>query len=320
MKRILSVTLLLVLLVAGLGWLFGGRAAAQEERPATQVSEPAGTFPDKSFVHLATAENTSAAATYVDHPYLNENPNAIFFVTQNYNPAWAEVGVYNDHEVGVFYSASEEEWSIYNEDQAAMVEGAAFNVLIADPNILDFVHTTTAENITNNWTDLDHPNANGNPSAIVFTTHNYNPDGGVGEYHDHSLGVWYSKSSRWAIFNQDLVNMPVDVDFNVYVAPTNPNIFVHTATVSNTFDNWTYIDHPVTNGNPAAHVIVTQNWSVNGVYNDKAIGVWYTGTHWAIFNQDESPMPEGAAFNVRVSTKYIYLPMIQYDHVHAANP
>ena len=114
--------------------------------------------------------------------------------------------------------------------------------------------------------------------------------------------------------------MAEGVDFNGYVGQADRFNFVHTATVTNTVKNWTAIDHPMANGNPAAHIIVTQNWSVNGVYNDKAVGVWYNGTQWAIFNQDESAMPERAAFNVRVITRYSYLPMIQYDHAHAANP
>jgi hypothetical protein len=329
MKRVFSVAFLLTLLVVSLGWAVSRGVAAQGElsRPAGVAHEPAGVFHPKTFVHQATAENIVDDLTLIDHPYTNNNPDAILLVTQNWNPAWAGDGTYNNHDVGVFYDSIEQKWAIYNEDNTVMTEGAAFNILIPNPVFNVFVHTTTAENNALNWTNLDHPVTNGNPEAIVFATHNYNPPGGgSGEYHDHSLGVWYSKSSRWAIFNQDIATMAEGVGFNVWAttaySSTDLAVFVHTANVTNTVLNWTELDHPLANGNPAAHIIVTQNWSVNGVYNDKAIGVWYDDDDgiWGIFNQDESAMPLGAAFNVRISSRYLYLPMIQYDEANVTQP
>jgi hypothetical protein len=85
--------------------------------------------------------------------------------------------------------------------------------------------------------------------------------------------------------------------------------FVHVATIANTDPDLsdcgpsgycTIIDHPLTNGDATAILIVTQNWSVNEVFNAHPIGVWYDGTHWQIFNQDLAAMPAGAAFNVLV--------------------
>ncbi|MBU1877357.1 MAG: hypothetical protein KJ734_00240, partial [Chloroflexi bacterium] len=43
--------------------------------------------------------------------------------------------------------------------------------------------------------------------------------------------------------------------------------FVHTTTAANTSGNYTYIDHPLTNNNPNAIVLVTQNWNPGGVGN-----------------------------------------------------
>lgn len=34
------------------------------------------------------------------------------------------------------------------------------------------------------------------------------------------------------------------------------------------------------------------------MFNDHPVGVFYTGLHWAIFNQDGSSMPPNAAFHV----------------------
>ena len=81
--------------------------------------------------------------------------------------------------------------------------------------------------------------------------------------------------------------------------------FVHTATNTNTSGNHTYIDHPLTNNNPNAIVLVTQNWNPGGVgnkYNSHPIGVYYSSGEqkWAVFNQDLASMPTGAAFNVLI--------------------
>src|SRR5688500_10320127 len=80
-------------------------------------------------------------------------------------------------------------------------------------------------------------------------------------------------------------------------------LFVHTATVANVLGNWTTISHPSLDGNPNAIVLITPNWNpggVGGTYNDHEVGIYYTGTNWAIFNQDLALMPAGPAFNVYI--------------------
>jgi hypothetical protein len=79
--------------------------------------------------------------------------------------------------------------------------------------------------------------------------------------------------------------------------------FVHRATPTNTGGNSTYLDHPLTEGDPDAVVLVTAVWEAGGVNNARPVGVWYDADRerWAVYNQDQAPMPEGAAFNVAVS-------------------
>jgi hypothetical protein len=82
-------------------------------------------------------------------------------------------------------------------------------------------------------------------------------------------------------------------------------VFVHRATSENISANSTYLDNPLTNGNPNVILYVTQNWNPGGsggTYNNHPIGVWYDAgrKRWAIFNQDRARMPTGAAFNVAV--------------------
>ena len=81
-------------------------------------------------------------------------------------------------------------------------------------------------------------------------------------------------------------------------------VFIHRAVAGNITNNYTVIDHPLTNGDANAILFVTPNWNPGGtcpcIYDNHPIGVFYTGTRWAIFNQDLAAMPLNAAFNVMV--------------------
>jgi hypothetical protein len=82
-------------------------------------------------------------------------------------------------------------------------------------------------------------------------------------------------------------------------------VFIHHATPENISANSTYLDTPLTDGNPNAVLMVTHNWNPggsSGKYNNHPIGVWYDPDRgkWAIFNQDRAAMPVGADFNVGV--------------------
>ncbi len=95
--------------------------------PGSEAADPSGS----AFVHRATPENVSDNSTYVDDPRTNGRPGAVLSVTQNWNPGGGG-GTYNDHPVGVWYDAGAGKWAIFNQDRAAMPEGAAFNVTVSD--------------------------------------------------------------------------------------------------------------------------------------------------------------------------------------------
>lgn len=85
-------------------------------------------------------------------------------------------------------------------------------------------------------------------------------------------------------------------------ATTTP-AFVHTASAGNSALNYTCIDHPLTNDDPDAILLVTQRWA--GVYNNHPIGVFFREQigpdQWCIFNEDgSSAIPAGALFNVLI--------------------
>jgi hypothetical protein len=70
----------------------------------------------------------------------------------------------------------------------------------------------------------------------------------------------------------------------------------------------TLINNPTLNGNPNASFLVSQNWNPGGsggVYNNHAIGVWYSYVYqeWTIYNEDKASLPIGASFDVLNTTR-----------------
>jgi hypothetical protein len=97
---------------------------------AAQPAADPEPLPGIHFVHVATMDNIDDNWTYLDHPLLNSDDSAIFFVTQNWNPKDLD-GTYNPKAIGVWYDDFVGKWGIFNQDTSAdMPEGAVFNVLV----------------------------------------------------------------------------------------------------------------------------------------------------------------------------------------------
>jgi hypothetical protein len=273
---------------------FGAEPATTDD--ATEQSQKtAAVNTYKSFVHEATIANGAGNyVTYLDDPMLNGHPEAIVLATPNWNPPGGG-GVYNNHPIGVWYNPFEEKWTVFNQDFAPILDGSSFNIRVGS----GFLHQANPSNISSHVTTIDNPLSNNNPTAKVVVTPVWiNGVGGV--YVNHNIGVYYwAAQGKWAIYNQDIAPMPNKALFHVLIGEG----FVHKAVQANISGHVTYIDSPQTNGKPEAKLIVTQNWNPNGqggTYDDHAIGVYYTGGKWAIFNQDFAAMPVNAAFNVVV--------------------
>lgn len=88
----------------------------------------------------------------------------------------------------------------------------------------------------------------------------------------------------------------------VFFATKAQTTYLHTANTTNISSNWTILNHPELDNRPDAIVIVTSNWKTTGPYHNKSIGVWYNNGRWTIFNQDLSPMTNGAMFNVLIAS------------------
>ncbi len=195
------------------------------------------------------------------------------------------------------------------EDTAIETTNNANNANTDEPAyVASFVHTATDENSRGDYTYLSDPSINGDPNAIVLVEPA--PDRGTAEEgaYDHNIGVWYDfrlDRNSWAIFNQDRAAVPPGTAFRVVIPPASES-FVHRASGANIVGNITYLDDPLTNGEPDAVLSVTQNWNPGGgvgVYNDHPVGVLYDEDveRWAVYNRDDAPVPNGTAFNVAVS-------------------
>ncbi len=275
-----------------------------------------------AFVHTASPENTVSFGTYLDNPLLDD-PNVVPIVTQNWNPGGVG-GTYNDHPIAVgFDSGASEQWVIVNLDAASMPLGASFNVHVFSNGPYSFVHEATASNTRSRYTTLSHPLLDDRRDAMALVNQYYNYPGTI-NHHPYLLvyGNDAVVPSAWNIFNSDFVDMPSGGPgpfFLVAVMASSPSAFTHEANPTNTFLNWTTIDSPLLNGHPEAIVLVTAAESdvATAVFNAHEVGVWYTGTHWAIFNQDGAPMPHGASFNVFVASASVFADGFESGNVSA---
>ncbi|MEP2935894.1 MAG: T9SS type A sorting domain-containing protein [Gilvibacter sp.] len=257
---------------------------------------------DQFFVHDATAATISADASFIDHPDLNGNPGAQIVVSHNWNPSGA-TGVYNDKNTGVFYSVGQAMWSVYNEDASAMIEDSSYNVYIGDGSDV-FLHIADAGAVGSlaSYSVLDHPDINGNPNAIIILTTYYNPNS---VRNNETYGLWYDDvAGRWNIYSESLNDIPLDSAFFVGIQGTSVASAIHVANAGNISGNWTSITHPLLDGDPDARFVMTHNWGTSGsasnVILDQIIGAWYTGTNWAIYNEDLAAMPEDVEFNLMI--------------------
>jgi hypothetical protein len=169
-----------------------------------------------SFVHRATDENSRGDYTYLDHPSINGDPDAVVLVVPDPDRGNAGGGAY-DHNIGVWYEPGERKWAVFNQDLAAVPAGSAFEVVVP-PAEEGFVHRAAPPNTVGNATYLDNPLVNGEPDAEVSVTQNWNPGGGNGVYNDHPVGVRYEEDEkRWAVYNRDEAQIRDRAAFNVTV-------------------------------------------------------------------------------------------------------
>jgi hypothetical protein len=170
------------------------------------------------FVHVASAGTIPIGLDHVseiDHAAINNQPDALVFVTQNWDPPEGTT-VYNNHVAGVYYTGGR--WRIFNEDIASMPVGAAFNVMAAPIGSPDaFRHTVIAgvNSDGNSITGLSHPLLDANPCAVLQATSNYDPNF---LYDANVISVGYDDfSRRWYLRHLNGAPMLDGAAYNVWI-------------------------------------------------------------------------------------------------------
>jgi len=256
-----------------------------------------------AFIHTAKAGNTVGEQTFIDHPLLNNNGQALLLVTPTLSPEGGS-GVNNPHLIYTFYSTTEQKWSIINQDHEPIPESASFNVLILPGDARAFFHLSDNQNRSGYATYMDHPALNGHPNAIPFITHSISRGGTGYNPNPRFTGVRYdSAMGRWAIINLNQVDMPYNAPFNVFIPEIDSTAFVQYASGTNIWTDYTYFSNPLTNQRPHAILFTTSNWNpygYGGVYHNHPVGVRYADYYerWSIFNEDGVYMPTDPMFNV----------------------
>jgi hypothetical protein len=244
----------------------------------------------KMFVHTATSDNSSAAATMLDHPDLNGNPNAGVIVTHNWNPGGGG-GVYNDRVSGVWYDGTH--WWIFNQDISNMIIGSKYNVLIGQ-NSNTYIHQATSSNTTDYYTQLPSQYTD---QYLFYST--YYPS----VYNNKRYSWDYFSSTRY-LYTPSFDDIPNNARFIIYQR-LDEVVMTHITDASNINTNWTIIDHPLLNGNPDATFVFCHFYGIDGPATqnniDKNLGVWYDGSNWAIYTEDLSDMPSGIAFDIMIA-------------------
>lgn len=188
-----------------------------ETTNATKDSKPSVSSQAVSFVHRATDANSRGDYTYISVPSIDGDPDAIVLATPASGSSATDGNVY-PHNIGVWYAPVARKWAIFDQDRAAVPAGTTFEVLV--PRQTDaFVHHAASTNTVGDTTYLDDPRTNGQPSAVLSVTQNWNPGGGRGVYNDHPIDVVYDTDvHEWAIYNKDGALMPEGAAFNVAVS------------------------------------------------------------------------------------------------------
>ncbi|MBL0164670.1 MAG: hypothetical protein IPP82_13755 [Xanthomonadales bacterium] len=165
---------------------------------------------DGRFRHVTTAANSSTWSTTLDDGSLNNTPNSIVLVNQNFTAG----PVHNAHPVGVFYYASggSGKWFITNLDQLGsggnMPLGAGFSVYAQAPSPNAFRVTQSSRALS---LKLDHPLLNNTPCAQIAVTRMSGSNPATGHFDVYYYGgYWYIYSYGGSIEAGDQFNVVIN--------------------------------------------------------------------------------------------------------------
>jgi len=275
-----------------------------------------------SFVHVTTSDTISGFLSRLDHPLLNDNPDARVFVTQAWDFAGGQ-GSQNDRAVGVRYDtdfAGNGRWSIFNQEvQYLMEDGLLFHVVVAGEGTAVFPHLASHDSIQNIASTVQCP------PEWDFVCFGAASNLAVGHTLD-ALGLrGATMPAPYSVLGgpSPVVRAEsTDPDYYPNLRPGSlywilvgsealggGRAFTHTATPANTSSWATVLDDPRLDGRSDAVLLVSRS-GPSGTTQNEHIGLLYaddgTGEKWSVIHQTTTPVPNGATFTV-------FLPPIMAD-------
>jgi hypothetical protein len=250
---------------------------------------------DITFVHSATAANNIGTGTIINHPLLNNNPSAVFFITHSL--AGDGTVSYNPHTSGIHYYTSQNKWIIYNDDATPMLLGSSYNVLIPG------TESDTVEVVAdgaNYYYIIDDPKLNNKPNLNPILTHRHTT------YSNLNYGVYYtSVLNKWGIFCEDgTTHIPASEIFFILAKPSetgyNADMSFRFSPTTDNFSNGTLIDHPLLNNHPEAIFMATHKFT--GFF-DHTLSTYYrsSDSKWVLVSENTPVTFAGEDFSIVVS-------------------
>jgi hypothetical protein len=246
---------------------------------------------DIGYVHTANSSNTSYNYTLLDHPSLNNNPNAKVVFSQRYVNG---SGVSHEMSTGLWYTGSK--WAIYNENNSIVMPlGVQFNILIGDNSSVE-THIATTDNTSGHITRL----TGYIQGDYLFFNSYYNPHS---VYNNNILGTYYSGGSDIRLLYTETINpLPNNSGFRIMKGSSISSTFSSVVTSeSNIIDNYMVIDHPLLNDNPNAVFIYSHYWGYpggnNATYLPYVTEAFYHAGRWGIYVYGTPNFPQNVWFD-----------------------
>lgn len=242
----------------------------------------------KIFIHTSDPVNSSGGdGTIMDHPLLNNNPNARPIVSHVWN------GVVNNKISGVYYDAAAGRWLIYNEDSSVHTQNAKYMVYVPDSNY-SIQHLATSTNVINAASVITNPLLDNQPNRNAVVTHVY-----VNERINKNIGLYNYGGSKRGVFFEDLTAFIHPSTYHVAVAGESAiQTFRIKSDAINTPFDCVRLDHPLLNNNPNAKLVYSHMW--DGDYLDHVTYLYFNPSivKWVICSEDSTDIPLGNVFDV----------------------
>jgi len=285
--------------------LFGVAFDGDGERRIVDGTVDIGAFEsngDQSIRHLATVANTFGNSTELDALRSVGATGNVLLTPLRGSVTGSELeqnlGVFQQPDAtGYYYLAFHENTGV------SVSPGRSIAAFVPSRGATGFLHTTTLGSVVDQYSRITNPELDSRPAAIAFVTHNWNPGGSGGTYHNYRLGLDYV-APNWYVSNQDGTPMQSGRAFNIVVAPLgSPNAFVRPVGTSARAE--LRLEHPLLDDSECAAPQASRSGATP---NNTAFSLEYRAGglgapgHWFIVAEGAgSPtFPANAAFNVMV--------------------